>query len=280
MGAVLLEQFHLTDGQFNDISDYVRSICGISLNVDKKELVKARLAKRLRQLEVHCFQDYMDLVRGDATGAELTGMLDLLTTNLTYFFREPQHFDFLAKTALPKAIAMNASSRKLRLWSAGCSSGEEPYSLATTVLDALEGRGSWDAKILATDLSTRMLAKAREGIYSADTLRETSRDRLARHFLPVRRGGEHAYKVKPALRAMVHFARLNLINDWPMRGPFDVIFCRNVMIYFDKATQQRLVQRFMQRLAHGGVLCIGHSESLIGGGHSLRYVKPAVYEKP
>ena len=179
---------------------------------------------------------------------------------------------------VPRVVA--GKSRRLHVWSAGCSSGEEPYSIAIHLREAIPDLQAWDVKVLATDLSTAVLARAREGIYDKQRLQDVPGMLRSKHFTCIEARPERRYQVKESLRKLVHFARLNLMDPWPMRGPFEVIFCRNVMIYFDKPTQGQLVERFSELLAPGGTLFIGHSESLTGVRHQLRYVEPTVYEKP
>jgi len=276
-----LLSLELSEPQFNEISDLVKSLCGINLHDGKKELVKARLTKRLRKLNIRSFAEYMDLVRGDTSGAELTNMLDALSTNLTSFFRENEHFEYLANQILPTIVDRSAQTgRRLRIWSAGCSSGEEPYSIAITANEKIPNVQSWDAKILATDISTRVLARAAKGVYDADRIKTVSPQARSRYFECIETRPERLYRVTDSLRTMVHFARLNLMDRWPMQGPFDVIFCRNVMIYFDKATQGKLINRFYDLLAPGGTLFIGHSESLAGVKHQFRYAQPTIYQRP
>ncbi|HEX5580706.1 MAG TPA: CheR family methyltransferase, partial [Gemmatimonadaceae bacterium] len=217
------------------------------------------------------FSSYLDFVQAEASGAELREMIDALTTNKTSFFREPQHFDFLRAKVLPAL-----EGRPLRIWSAGCSSGEEPYTLAMVLRDTLPARDADGSRILATDISARVLARARAATYTPEMLAELPPDLLRRHFAPAQGG---AHRVADPVRRMVSFARLNLMATWPMRGPFDAILCRNVMIYFDKPTQSRLVARFHDLLAPGGHLFVGHSESLTGLEHGFGYVQPAVYVK-
>ncbi len=206
--------------------------------------------------------------------------IDSISTNLTGFFREPAHFDHLAQVVLPQIADRTAGQgRRLRIWSAGCSSGEEPYTVAIVMNEHIPDLDAWDARILATDLSTRMLARAREGTYEAHRLAEVPGGCLSRYFTCVHPRGERVYRVNDRLRRLVCFARLNLMEAWPMQGPFDVIFCRNVMIYFDKPTQSRLVEQFWRLLAPGGVLFVGHSESLARVKHGFEYVQPTVYRK-
>ncbi|HOW17859.1 MAG TPA: protein-glutamate O-methyltransferase [Phycisphaerae bacterium] len=270
----------LTDEQFERISDLVKSLCGINLHQGKKELVKARLSKRLRALGFAGFDEYIRYVQNDGGGDELVAMLDAISTNLTSFFREPGHFDYLAEQVLPGIAARAGPGRRsLRIWSAGCSTGEEPYTIAIVTAECLPDPDSWDVRILATDLSTRVLAQARQGLYGADRLKDVPGLLVSRYFTCVETRPRRLYRVNDHLRGRVTFARLNLLGPWPMRGPFDVIFCRNVMIYFDKPTQARLVERFWELLAPDGVLFVGHSESLAGVKHRFEYVQPTVYRK-
>ena len=242
-------------------------------------LVQARLTKRLREVRMDSYSQYIEFIGTEAGGAELLSMLDALSTNLTFFFREMAHFDLLGQTIIPEMMSRHAEDRKLRIWSAGCSSGEEPYSIACVMNEVLKDRLTWDAKILATDLSRRMLEIARRGVYDRERFRETPPGTIAENFTSLRGGEPRIYQANESLRRMVTFARLNLMESWPMRGPLDAIFCRNVMIYFDKSTQGRLVERFWDILAPGGVLFIGHSESLSGVRHRFKYLQPTVYRK-
>ena len=269
-----------SEREFLKVSALVKKLCGINLHAGKKELVRARLSKRLRALGIAKFRDYLHFVEHDPTGNELTAMLDALSTNLTSFFRESEHFEYLANKVLkPMRDRTGPKGRRLRIWSAGCSSGEEPYSIALTVREVIPDLDIWDARVLATDLSTRVLAKARDGVYDEARVESVPRAVRARHFTrPGGRSGK-TYRVDDNVRDMVRFARLNLMEHWPMKGPFDVIFCRNVMIYFEKSTQKALVNRFHDILASGGVLFIGHSEGLSGFKHPFQYAQPTVYRR-
>jgi chemotaxis protein methyltransferase CheR len=256
----------------------VRQLAGINLHLGKRELVRARLAKRLRTLGMERFDQYLEYVAGD-DGNEVAAMLDALSTNLTYFFREPRHFDVLKETVVPEMLASHRDDRRLRIWCAGCSSGEEPYSIAIVLKEAIPDLARWDVGILATDLSTQMLRAAREGIYTRQRLGETSAKRILENFERPQGRGNDSYRITGPAKDMVQFARLNFMDPWPMRGPLDAIFCRNVMIYFDKETQHQLIDRFWNILAPRGVLFVGHSESLTGLGHRFQYVEPTVYRK-
>ncbi len=266
----------LTESQFDEISQLVRTLCGINLHSGKRELVRARLTRRLRDLRLPGFDDYLEYLRANQ-GEEIVALLDVLSTNLTRFFREPVHFEILAEHVA--GLAQRDAHAPVAIWSAGCSSGEEPYSMAIRLLETPEA-ADCDIRILATDLSTRVLATAREGVYPKTRLAEMEHGLIARHFSPVTIDDEPHYRVAEPVRRLVHFARLNLIDPWPMQGPFSIIMCRNVMIYFDKPTQQGLIDRFYEVIRPGGLLFIGHSESLTGVDHRFRYVRPTVYEKP
>ena len=209
----------------------------------------------------------------DESRVELKEMIDALTTNKTSFFREPHHFDYLRDVVLPFFVADRHAPR---LWSAGCSSGEEAYTIGMVLRDGLPEPLSREARILAYDMSARMLVRARDAVYTGEAVAELPRDVVRRHFVPT---ADERWQVAEPVRRLVRCARLNLMSRWPMYGPFDVIFCRNVMIYFDKPTQERLVARFASLLAPGGYLCVGHSESLTGLRHPLAYVQPATYRR-
>jgi chemotaxis protein methyltransferase CheR len=271
----------LSERDFRKVRGIVHELTGISLNEGKRELVVARLSKRIRQLGLRSVGDYLDYVREEKTQHELITMLDALSTNLTSFWRESQHFDHVVKEILPRIVerAKPTDSRKIRVWSAGCSSGEEPYGLAMLMLHHLDQPSRYDIKILGTDLSTKVLAIAKTGIYSAERVKPIPPE-IRKRFIVERKSllGKE-YIVSDEVRTRVKFARLNLMESWPMRGPLDFIFCRNVMIYFEKSTQARLVKKFYELLRPGGTLFIGHSESLTGIEHMFHYVRPTVYEK-
>jgi chemotaxis protein methyltransferase CheR len=248
---------------------------GLDLPDGKQQLVASRLGKKMRELNLISFNAYYHHVVEDRTGEALTAMIDALTTNHTSFFRESAHFDFLRRTVLPSL----RSRTSLSLWSAACSSGEEPYSIAFSLFDELGPESLSRLRILATDISTRVLDLAQAAVYANERFRGVSPDRLRRYVLK----GEGKYKdnfmVKRQFRETIEFRRLNLMEDISHLGPFPVIFCRNVMIYFDRTTQQDLVNRLAGRLEPGGYLFIGHAESLSGIDQPLDYVQPAVYRK-
>jgi chemotaxis protein methyltransferase CheR len=262
----------LTDRQFRRISHLVHEQCGINLLAGKEALVRSRLARRLQALGLGNFDSYVDIVEDQVSGAELRAMIDALTTNKTSFFREPEHFEYLRNRVLS-----HRSGEPMRFWSAGCATGEEPYTLAIVLADELPESERGACRILATDLSDRALSQAREGVYEADRLEEVPEVSIKRYFTPVTERQRTVYAVSSVIRSMVRFARLNLMDDWPMNGPFDIIFCRNVMIYFDLPTRKNLVRRFWRLLRPGGRLFVGHSESLTQSSPEFSYVQPAVY---
>jgi chemotaxis protein methyltransferase CheR len=265
----------LRSREFNLIRRIVYENFGIDLE-GKEVLVAARLGKKMRQLGLNSFERYFDYVRRDATGQALTSMVDSLTTNHTSFFREPQHFDYLREVILP---ALRRAAQ-IRIWSAACSTGEEPYSIAFTVMEALGDAAVSKVRILATDISTRVLATAERGLYPTSRFERIPIDRLRRHLLKGCGDSEGHYLVKKETRSLIEFQHLNLMQDFSRVGRFSAIFCRNVMIYFDRQTQQSLVQRLAEQLEPGGYLLIGHAESLNGIEHPLTYVCPATYRKP
>ena len=266
--------------EFREFCALVTSVCGIKLGDGKEELVKARLGKRIRSLGMTGFAEYLDHLR-DNGRVELPKLLDAISTNVTSFFRESDHFEYLRNSLLPRIVQREKQrGRRLRIWSAGCSSGEEPYSIAIHLREGLPDLERWDVKILATDLSMEALQRGTVGSYEAGKLAEMPPQILRRYFRPEGARGASSYRVCDQIRSLVHFAPLNLMQRWPMRGPFDAIFCRNVMIYFDKPTQGRLVGRFSELLPPGGALIMGHSESLAGVATELRCVQPTIHEKP
>ncbi len=271
----------LTEKEFEFISDLVYKHCGINLHQGKKELVRARIAKRLRATGHKTVADYMKFVLEDQSGGEFTHMIDAISTNLTSFFRENQHFQFLTGQFLPQLLERKKKTgqHNIRAWSAACSSGEEPYTMAITLSEAVDGKGAWDIKILATDISTHVLRIAQNGTYDMKRVEPVPPQLRHKYFTTNKMEDQTVAQVSPHLKEMIRFRHLNLMQAWPFKGPFDFIFCRNVMIYFDKPTQQSLVRRFHECLAPGGLLFTGHSESLTGIEHSFKYVQPTIYRR-
>jgi chemotaxis protein methyltransferase CheR len=261
--AMVEGEFLFTEGDFKTIAAMVHGDAGIALHETKATLVYSRLAKRLRALGLASFRDYCGLVATADGVDERQKMLAALTTNVTRFFREPHHFDHLRTKVLPPLLNAARAGGKVRLWSAACSSGQEPYSAAMAILATAPDAASLDIKILATDIDPNMVAEARQGIYAPTLLTGIPDEYLRRWTAPsAHRPG--SVQIAEAARALVTFNELNLIGDWPMRGKFDAIFCRNVAIYFDDDTQARLWNRFAPLLKVGGHLYIGHSERVAG----------------
>jgi len=280
LSFVTFSPLDITDTEFLQIRRLVYDLCGINLTDGKKELVKTRLGKRIRNGPFKSFQDYYQYVLSDESGQELVHMLDSITTNYTFFFREQGHFDYLRQNVLPELIhKRKMTERKLRFWSAACSSGEEPYSIAITILESIEQPYLWDISVLATDISTKVLKVAETGIYPASRLQNLTDSLTKKYFLKGEGAWKDYMKVKDELRKLVQFRRANLIEPFDPPQPFDCIFCRNVMIYFDKKTQRELIHRLYECLNEGGILLVGHSESLTGIEHPFKYVRPSVYRK-
>lgn len=246
---------------------------GLNLTESKQQLVAARLGKKLRELKLPSYEAYYDLVLGDRSGESLIALIDALSTNHTSFLREASHFDFLAKSVIPK-LRKRAT---IDIWSAPCSTGEEPYSIAITMLEQLGVPAKPALRIRATDISTRALAVAKEGAYASDRLSSVPAPLIKKYFTQT---GPGLFQIRPEIARMMEFDRGNLIEPMRATRMFPIIFCRNVMIYFDKPTQEQVVTNLSQFLEPGGYLLIGHSESLMGVRHSLEYVQPAIYRKP
>lgn len=268
-------EYDLSDSEFEEIRRLVRTHTGISLADSKRELVYSRLVRRLRRLHLATFTEYLQVIeQGDPV--ELEEFTNAITTNLTAFFREPHHFEFLAGTVLPLIEKRNAATRRLRIWSAGCSTGEEPYTIAITLAENMARFRGWDVRILATDLDSNVLAHGKAGQYRAERFEKMPAARRNKWFSPDRDGGGTAV---PELKSMISFKQLNLMNPFPMKGPFDVIFCRNVVIYFDKPTQRELFDRMAAMQNDGDHLFIGHSESLFKVCEQYQLIGKTIYRK-
>jgi chemotaxis protein methyltransferase CheR len=261
----------LQPGEFEQIRRLAYRTCGLDLRSGKEDLVNSRLSRLVREGGFRSFYQYYRNVLEDRTGVALAHMIDALETNHTSFMREPDHFDFL------RTHAADLKARQaLEIWSAGCSTGEEVWTLACLLQEILPGVPT---RIWGTDISNKALRAAREAVYSAERCEELPRNWLARYFEPVGRPAVE-YRVSPAIRADAVFRRLNLIEPLDLPRRFSVIFCRNVMIYFDPPTQQRVVDELVEALEPGGYLFIGHAESLSRVCHSLEYVQPAIFRRP
>ncbi|MEH6404584.1 MAG: protein-glutamate O-methyltransferase CheR [Sneathiella sp.] len=273
-------EFSFSNKEFDLLRKVVRSQTGIVLNDQKKEMVYGRLARRIREIGLADFGEYCDLIQSPAGSHELEKLVNAITTNLTKFFREEHHFKHLAKYL--KSITLDADRRtkdsKIRIWSAACSSGEEPYSIAMTVSNSITNLAAWDIKILATDLDTNMLQTGKTAEYKSDSEENVPSIYHKRMF----EGSKPDRKTRVIarnLRDLVTFKQLNLLHKWPLRQKYDAIFCRNVLIYFDSKTKTDLVKRYIDQLAVGGILYLGHSESLLDNTHGLQLVGQTTYRK-
>ena len=261
----------LTPEQSGRIRDLIRSACGINMAPGKDGLLKSRLTGRLRHLALGDFAEYLEFLERDTSGCERERLIDAVTTNQTSFFREPPHFEFLGRE-----LAHWSLRRPLRIWSAGCSTGQEPYSIAMLIRDVLPESSQRFVRILATDVSGSVLARARQAVYTDAELQGVPHHAL-RHFVPVAGGVARAFRVADDVRRLVKTASLNLIGPWPMRGSFDFVFCRNVLMYFDEPTRQNIIRRFWEITAEGGFLLIGHTEGIAPERYGYGYVRPSVY---
>lgn len=269
-------EFEYTLDDFNFLRHLSNQHSGILVPDDKFDMFYSRLSKRVRRLGFTRFKQYCEYLQSHSD-QEFTEFINAVTTNLTSFFRENHHFEYLSGTLLPELLKANHLQKKIRVWSAGCSTGEEPYSLAITLLENVPE--TWDIKILATDLDTNVLATAASGVYPYERVSSLDEQRLRRWF---QKGtGTHHNKVraKAELRQLIHFNQLNLMQDWPMKGPFDFIFCRNVLIYFDRNTKEQLANRYATLLRGGGHLFIGHSESLHQLDTPFKLIRNTIYKK-
>lgn len=274
-----MASIELKDVDFEKISRFVYDLCGINLHEGKKELVKARLGKRLREGNFKSFSEYYHHVTTQEGADELIAMIDSLSTNLTSFFREAEHFKRLQEI-MPGIVGIPGKGRtpKLRIWCAGCSTGEEPYSIAMTLREMFSS-SHVDIKIIASDISTRVLNTAIKGIYPEEKVGNVSPALLKKYFQVGQGDWKGHYRVKKELQEMIDFIRFNLMETLRNNDPFDIIFCRNVMIYFDKTTQGNMVNKFYGYLKESGYLFVGRSESLTGLHHQFKYVEPSVYRK-
>jgi chemotaxis protein methyltransferase CheR len=271
----------MRESEFEFIRRLVYERSRICLDADKREMVNARLGKRLRATNLGSLSEYCELLKSPRAGDELSHLIDAISTNHTFFFRENAHFDFVRERILPEMQQRRPVERWPRFlaWSAACSSGEEPYSLAITLQESIDP--SWDWHIQCTDISHRILSRARDAIYPEDVVSKLPPATTRKYFQKGLGPQTGNYRVRPELRKHLSFHQLNLLEDEPpLNGPFHVIFCRNVMIYFDRPTQEELVNRLARRLVPGGYLFVGHAESLTGIQHPLKAVQPAIYRRP
>ena len=267
-------EFNFTKKHYQYIQNIVTSSTGIMLPEQKEPMVYGRVARRLRKLGLQNFDEYISLLQKNVK--EVNALVDVITTNVTHFFREEHHFEFLANEVLPQLYANH--TQRIRIWSAGCSTGQEPYSLAITLDENPPTYAPTDIKILATDLSTEVLETARAGVYPETAISKLTKERKLRYFQKNKKE-PGVVQVHSKLKERITFNELNLMNSWPFKGPFQVIFCRNVIIYFSKDTQQQLFKRYADMLTPGGYLFLGHSEHIFGFENGFQPVGKTIYQK-
>ena len=274
------KEFIFTDDDFNFLSELAAKTAGINLTTDKRELVYGRVSKRLRILDIDNFKDYCKLLK-KKNSEESLHFINSITTNVTSFFRENHHFEYLANNVIPDIIKSNAglSTPRLRIWSAGCSTGEEPYSIAMVLRENISDIDNWDVKILATDLDSNVLKTAKQAIYPLDRVEQVSIERKKRWMQMGCGENQDSIKIKEEIRQLVHFKQLNLTEPWPVQGIFDCIFFRNVAIYFKRPTQTSILNRFADHQQINGKLFVGHSESLIGISQRYQSTGQTIHKK-
>lgn len=272
-----VREFGFNDEDFEALRGLIKSITGIHLSDQKRELVYGRLSRRLRALNLPNFQAYRKILASNPE--EIAEFTNAITTNLTAFFRERHHFDYLRDQVLAPMVADRRATRRVRIWSAGCSSGEEPYSIAMTVLEAVDDPARWDIRVLATDLDSEVLSRARAGQYGPERLASLNSARLERFFALQHTATTNLYQVRPEVASLITFKQLNLMHPLPMKGPLDVIFCRNTVIYFDRETQRDLFSRVARLQRPGASLILGHSESLFQISNDYTLVGKSIYRR-
>lgn len=269
-------EFRFTVDDFNFLRKLSNEHSGIQVPDERFDMFYSRLSKRVRKLGLIDFKEYCQYLK-EYPEHEFTEFINSITTNLTAFFREMHHFDYLRDVVIPEVLKRNKSTRQIRVWSAGCSTGEEPYTIAMTLLDNVPS--DWDIKILATDLDTNVLQTAMDGVYSEERIIDLSEDVLKHWFMRGKDSQAGLVKVRPRLQEIIQFKKLNLMQDWPMKCHFDFIFCRNVLIYFDRDTKALLASKYAKMLASRSWLFIGHSESLNQLSNEFDLVATTTYRK-
>jgi len=272
-------EFKFTKKDFDFLRTISNSRTGIVVSDDKFDMFYARLSRRLRKLGLSDFKQYCGFIEADDSGEEVLELVNAITTNLTAFFRENHHFEFLANTVLPKLLRENKDERKIRIWSAGCSTGEEPYSLAITLKENLPANLHWDTQILATDIDSNVLSKASKGVYAEDRVKDMSKQKLRDWFMKGAGSNAGSVRIKQDARSLIKFGQLNLMENWSVGDIKDVIFCRNVVIYFDRESKTNLINRYADNLKDGGYLFIGHSESLYKITDRFELIGNTIYQK-
>lgn len=269
-------EFDFSDSDFDFIRKMVFDKTGISISDHKKNMIYSRIARRLRKLKFTTFAEYCDYITSDKGPDEIVDFINAVTTNLTKFFREIHHFEHLEKEVLPELVKSKASTKKMRIWSAGCSSGMEPYSISMVLRNAVRDLNSWDAKILATDIDTEMLARGKKGEYRLEDVENIPEKYKSYVSLD---SAKRTAIMKDNIKSSIFFKQLNFMDPWPVKGPFDIIFCRNVVIYFTKETQRVLFDQFANVLADGGLIYIGHSENLQVVSDRFQHLGKTIYRK-
>jgi len=262
-------EFRLNSRQLRQIAEILHKETGIYLPESKSQLVQSRLAKRLRVLNLGGFEEYCALITGPSGSDERRNMMASLTTNVTRFFREPHHFEHLKTKVLPPLLSAAKTGARVRIWSAACSNGQEPYSIALTILSLMPDAANYDVRILATDIDPNMVRDAKNGLYTERSVANVPDELRKRHFSRCDDGSSSDWRIQSDPRALITFRELNLMDRWPFKGPFQAIFCRNVVIYFKEETQQKIWSRFAPLLAPDGLLYIGHSERVTGMAASV-----------
>jgi chemotaxis protein methyltransferase CheR len=276
----LEENIEITPEEYELVRKLIYDRAGINLGNNRQHLVQARLAKRIRVKGLSGFREYFQYLQSDRSGEEMVHLTDAISTNTTFFFREADHFDFLAKSIVSRIKEERWEEKKylIRIWSAASSSGEEPYTIAMVVQKVLSEYPMIDFKILATDISQKILGQAIAGQYEAQKLKMIPDEYRRNSFRPVSGSKGELFEVSPELKRKITFANFNLMTpEYPFKFGFDYVFCRNVMIYFDRQTQEAVVNRISKHIRPGGYLIVGHSESLNGFSHKLKYIKPTIY---
>jgi chemotaxis protein methyltransferase CheR len=271
----------MTDDDFRKLGSYVYEELGIKMPYPKKIMLQSRLQKRLVDLKMNSFKDYIDFALSkEGEEDEIIKMIDLITTNKTDFFRESSHFDYLTETALPEICSGRAPRKTIKIWSAGCSSGEEPYTIAIVLMEYLQKYPDLDFSIFATDISLRILQKAATSIYPEERISDIPLALKRKYFLKSKDQSNKTVRLVPEIRSKVNFQRLNFMDsNYPVDSEFDIIFCRNVLIYFDRDTQQQVITKLASKLVFDGFFFLGHSESITNMKVPLRQIKPTIFRK-
>jgi len=271
-------EFEFTEETFEHIRLLVKSHTGIVLADGKQDMVYGRLTRRLRVLNLPDFDSYLAIIEREDE-EELIHLVNAITTNLTSFFREEHHFGYLKSTVFPSLLEKNAATRRIRIWSAGCSTGEEPYSLAMTVREFFADHHGWDVKIIATDLDSNVVTKAEKGVYDKTRVDGVSPEYKKRWMKRGKGDKSELVKMKGELQELITFKQLNLLHHWPIKGPIDIVFCRNVVIYFDKDTQRTLFGRYADVLSNDGYLFVGHSENMFNVCDRFESLGHTIYQR-